>query len=315
MSAYLHNYPHHRLRIIVLQIWFRTQIPLASLPLLNLTYGRFANPFRGRSTNRAQPEIRRHFVTVSPRWCIEIFHWPCCRYLLFHTKANTFKPWKQRWRSPAPMVIAGYRISLSWLIGPEVMTCVHARMLHANHVWSLSLQSHFLWSAEDNMNPWIIAGKIPSNLLSPVRTSSLWGTSLIASNVTIRATSCCNVIRHQSKFNAAFEWETTAALHADSCSLMAWLEKWISLICLIAYVTCRQFGLSVQGWESANLGLNLFQKANEKAVTAFSCLFFWAKLPQSSVKARCHFTLIIPLCKHGNQSTTVWWISEGQCQK
>lgn len=116
--------------------------------------------------------------------------------------------------------------------------------------------------------------KNPSNLLPPVRTSSLWGTSLIASNVTIRATSCYNVIRHQSKFNAAFEWETTAALHADSCSLMAWLEKWISLICLIAYVTCRQFGLSVQGWESANLGLNLFQKANEKAVTAFFCLFF-----------------------------------------
>lgn len=55
MLAYLHNYPHHRLRIIVLQIWFRTQIPLASLPLLNLTYGRFASPFSGRSTNWAQP--------------------------------------------------------------------------------------------------------------------------------------------------------------------------------------------------------------------------------------------------------------------
>lgn len=163
MSAYLHNYPHHRLRIIVLQIWFRTQIPLASLPLLNLTYGRFANPFRGHSTNRAQPEIRRHFVTVSPRWCREIFHRPCCRYLVFHTKANTLKPWKQRWRSPAPMVIAGYRISLSWLISPEVMTRVHAR-IHTSCKpclsESLSPRSHFLWSAEDNTNPWIIAGKI-----------------------------------------------------------------------------------------------------------------------------------------------------------
>lgn len=50
MSAYLHNYPHQRLRIIILQIWFRTQISLASLPLLDLTYGGFQNPFRGHLT-------------------------------------------------------------------------------------------------------------------------------------------------------------------------------------------------------------------------------------------------------------------------
>lgn len=136
MSAYLHNYPHHRLRIIVLQIWCRTQIPLAFLPLLNLTFGRFANPFRGHLTNRA-PEIPRHFVTVSLWRCTD-FSMVLLLLPGFPHKDRPIKPWKQWWHSPASMVIAGYRISLSrgpFPAKPFSLKC-------------------------ENINLWIITGKI-----------------------------------------------------------------------------------------------------------------------------------------------------------
>lgn len=51
----------------------------------------------------------------------------------------------------------------------------------------------------------------------------------------------------------------------------------------------------------SHLGCNLFQKANEKGATASFCLFL-ARLPHSSVKERYYFILIIPACKHKNQS-------------
>lgn len=70
-----------------------------------------------------------------------------------------------------------------------------------------------------------MAGKNPGNLLTPAVTSSLGGTSITASNVTIRAASCFNAIRLRGKFKAAFERRATAALHADSSSLEEEREK------------------------------------------------------------------------------------------
>lgn len=105
----------------------------------------------------------------------------------------------------------------------------------------------------------------------------------------------------------------TAALPADK----HWLYKLICLISLIAHLTCRQFSLSVQGWEFANAGFeyfmsllrrNLFKKANEKAATSPFCLFL-ARLLHPPVKAMHYFTLIIPFYKHGYQSQCVWWCS------
>lgn len=96
------------------------------------------------------------------------------------------------------------------------------------------------------MNLWIMAGKNPGNLLTPAVTSSLGGTSITASNVTIRAASCFNAIRLPGKFKAAFERRATAALHADSGSPEEEKRKdRARCASMRPYLTRRQLGLWV----------------------------------------------------------------------
>lgn len=101
MSAYLHNYPHHRLRIIILQTWFKTQIHLASLSLslfkknkkqqqkkntvyeLQIPFGDF------RQTTEHSQKLPRHFVTVSPWGRREIPPRPRRCYQVSPHKDNT----------------------------------------------------------------------------------------------------------------------------------------------------------------------------------------------------------------------------------
>lgn len=172
-----------------------------------------------RQTERSH-EITRHFVTVSPRRCGEIFQPALLPLSGSPHKDKRAKPWKQRWHSPAPAAVAAYRISLSRLISSEAMTRMRAKDSYFMHTVSgdVRCEAFPAPSVKDNMNLWIMAGKNPGNLLTPAVTSSLGGTSITASNVTIRAAGCFNAIRLRGKFKAAFERGATAALHADSGS-------------------------------------------------------------------------------------------------
>lgn len=142
MSAYLHNYSHHSLRIIILQTWFRTHISCITCISSLIWISHMVNlqiPFGGIGQSEHSQKLAHAL-------------WQCHRsesppalppLSASPHKDNTLQQWTQWLHSPVPTVARLVNIVTNWLWN-DVDSCTAQIDIHTSHA-KASFPAVFLW--------------------------------------------------------------------------------------------------------------------------------------------------------------------------